>query len=449
MNKYQPVIGLEIHVELKTKAKMFCQCPANYFGKPPNTQTCPVCLGLPGALPVPNKKAIEWTQRIGKALNCQLNTVSKFDRKHYFYPDLPKGYQISQYDQPIASRGWLKLKIEEKRFRIRRVHIEEDTGKLIHKETETLIDFNRSGVPLVEIVTEPDFDNADDVKYFLEELHTLIRALGVSNCDMEKGSMRMEPNISLEVKNEKLVPSKSEGLKMKNYLPSYKVEVKNINSFRFVKQAIDYEIKRQSEMLEKGEMPEQETRGFDEGKKETYTQRTKEEAHDYRYFPEPDIPPMYFDEGMLSKIVLPELPHQKLERYMSEYGLRHDVAEIITHSALKAQYFEEVITYLKKQNEKVIYKEIANFMVNKKISTDIPIKEFAEKSLKILTPQKINEEVFLSTISHVIKLNPQASADYKKGKQSSIMFLVGQVMKELKGKANPQEVRKKLEEAIH
>ncbi len=238
MNKYKPVIGLEIHVELKTKSKMFCQCDADYFGKAPNSNTCPVCLGMPGALPVPNQKAIEWTVLIGQALNCHINTVSKFDRKHYFYPDLPKGYQISQYDEPFAVKGHLDLKTKDgiKSFGITRVHLEEDTGKLMHSGNDTLIDFNRSSVPLVEIVTEPDFDNAEDVKQFLEELHTIITYLDVSDADMEKGSMRLEPNISVRLAGEK-------------ELPKYKVEVKNINSFNFVKRAIEFEVKRHTELL--------------------------------------------------------------------------------------------------------------------------------------------------------------------------------------------------------
>src|SRR3989338_6143305 len=288
-SKYKPVIGLEIHVELKTKSKMFCQCESDYFGKPPNSNTCPVCLGLPGALPVPNKKAVEWTILIGKALNCKINSLSKFDRKHYFYPDLPKGYQISQYDEPIAINGkvvipdsfrdlnsknqMLKLvQHDKKKVGITRVHLEEDTGKLLHVGQDTLVDFNRSGVPLIEIVTEPDFENSDDVKQFLEELQVIIRYLGVSDTDMEKGSMRLEPNISvkrLEVGSWELEERKkpqTSNHKPQTFLPKYKVEVKNINSFRFVKQAIEYEVERQIGILEKEETPMQETRGFDEKK---------------------------------------------------------------------------------------------------------------------------------------------------------------------------------------
>lgn len=449
---FKPVIGLEIHVELKTKSKMFCQCPADYFGKPANSQVCPVCLGLPGALPVPNKKAIEWTILLGKALNCKINRFSRFDRKHYFYPDLPKGYQISQYDEPIAVEGRLSiidyLFSQKKEFRIRRVHLEEDTGKLIHKEKDTLVDFNRSGVPLVEIVTEPDFDNADDVKRFLEELQVIIRYLGISDADMEKGSMRLEPNISI-MKHE------TYNTKHKK-LPNYKVEIKNINSFRFVKQAIEYEIERQINILKKGEMPIQETRGFDEKKESTYSQRSKEEAHDYRYFPEPDIPPMVFSQEYIRKIEeqLPELPQQKVDRYVQKLGLRYRDAFILTRNRRVAGYFESVNEKLKIKSEKLQLKiknleqTVANFIINRKISTDLSEVDFIEKIIQVLKPKEIDEKILNTSINRIIEVNKKAVEDYRKGKKNALMFLVGQVMKEIKGKVEAKKIIKMLKDKL-
>ncbi len=428
--QYQPVIGMEIHVELKTKSKMFCQCSAEYFGKDPNTNTCPVCLGLPGALPVPNKRALEWCIKIGKALHCTINRVSKFDRKHYFYPDLPKGYQISQYDEPVAVKGYVEL--NGKRFGITRVHQEEDTGKLIHSGGDTLVDFNRSGVPLVEIVTEPDFTDSDDVKKFLEELYLIIRYLDVSDADMEKGSMRMEPNISL-----RMIGTTS--------LPNYKIEVKNINSFRFVKQAIDYEIERQREILDKGEVPVQETRGFDENKVATYSQRTKEEAQDYRYFPEPDIPPMVFEKEFTDSIAVPELPSDRLARYIGKIKIKESDAKVIVGDVVMSNYFERVLAGVK---DVLSAQSVANLIINKKINIDLPVDEFISKAKSLSMPKSTDMTVLHETITMVIQRNGKVAADYKNGKQNALMYLVGQVMREMKGKADAKLVIAKLKEKL-
>lgn len=442
MNTYKPVIGLEIHVELKTKSKMFCQCSADYFGKEPNSNTCPVCLGLPGALPVPNKQAVDWTILIGKALNCSINTISKFDRKHYFYPDLPKGYQISQYDEPIAVKGWLEVRglksQTPKKFRIHRVHLEEDTGKLMHEGADTLIDFNRSSVPLVEIVTEADFESAEDVKMFLEELHTIIRAIDVSDADMEKGTMRMEPNISVKKVTQ-------EGF------PPYKVEVKNINSFNFVKKAIEYEVERQTQILEEGKIPAQETRGFDDKKNTTYSQRSKEEAHDYRYFPEPDIPPMKFDDAYVSAIAntLPELPSKKIDRYM-KLGMKYEDAFGITREREMTLYFEQVLAEFKKIPgipEKP-EQTLVNLIINKKISAALSPSEFAKQAQAVLKPKETDMGKLQQVIKTVIEQNAKPVADFKSGKQNALMFLVGQVMREMKGQADANTVKTELQKTL-
>lgn len=447
---YKPVIGLEIHIELKTQSKMFCQCSADYFGQSPNSQVCPVCLGLPGALPVPNRQAIDWTILIGKALNCQINYFSKFDRKHYFYPDLPKGYQISQYDLPFCQNGYLEiypslLKEEKdfqkliKRFRIRRVHLEEDTGKLLHQERDTLIDFNRCGVPLVEIVTEPDFNNSEDVKRFLEELQVLIRYLGVSDCDMEKGTMRLEPNISVKYQGDNF--------------PNYKVEVKNINSFRFVKQAIDYEIKRQINLLEKGVIPHQETRGFDNKKGITYSQRSKEEAHDYRYFPEPDIPPIVLTKKEIELLDELVLPFNELKELIDSYHLRYNDAFVLTRDRERVCFFKRLINKFKQVMRKKnliinnLNQQVANLVVNKKISFESD-DEFIAKALLILVPPKSDEKLLINAVKKIITKNSKAVSDYKKGKKGVLMFLVGQVMKELRGKASAKEIMVQLAKVL-
>jgi aspartyl-tRNA(Asn)/glutamyl-tRNA(Gln) amidotransferase subunit B len=433
MDKYELVIGREIHVELKTKSKMFCQCSADYFGKEPNTNTCPVCLGMPGALPVPNRKAIEWTILLGKALGCTINKISKFDRKHYFYPDLPKGYQISQYDEPFCING--KLETGGQTFRIHRIHLEEDTGKLLHESGDTLIDFNRSSVPLVEIVTEADFRDSVSVKSFLEELYTIIKYLDISDADMEKGSMRMEPNISVRLKGQK-------------EYPNYKVEIKNINSFRFVKQAIDFEFKRHVELLEKGETPIQETRGFDEKKVSTYSQRTKENAHDYRYFPEPDIPPLVFSEDQLKEIEkgMVELPLDKMKRFVETFNIKEQDAFQLTRQSELAKYFEDVLVCQK--DDKEFPKKVINAILNKKISSTLTPCEFAQKVTELYAEKKTDEGALVISVDKVLSANPKSIEDYKSGKINAVMFLVGQVMKEMKGQADANLVKSKLEEKL-
>lgn len=439
MKSYIPIVGLEIHVGLKTKSKMFCSCPADWFGRAPNSLTCPVCLGLPGALPVANKKAIEWTILLAKALSCTINTHTKFDRKNYFYPDLPKGYQISQYDDPIGVNGRLMYS-DEQSVRIRRVHLEEDTGKLIHKDHETYVDFNRSGVPLVEIVTEPDFRSSDEAKRFLGELHTIITCLEISDADLEKGSMRMEPNISIKITN-------NQSSIINDNLPNYKVEVKNINSFRFVKQAIDFEVARQTKLLEKDQTPIQETRGYNENKQITFSQRIKEEAHDYRYFPDPDLPTFQFTQQFIDEIVVPELPNQKVARYVKDYKLRYQDAFILTRNKATAAYFEDVIDSVNIRVENYEQK-IAALIINKKIDVSLPVETFVIKAEALLKPKETDEGKLYEVITRVIAENPKPVEDYKKGKTAVVMFLVGLVMQEMKGNADAVFVKKSLEEAL-
>jgi aspartyl-tRNA(Asn)/glutamyl-tRNA(Gln) amidotransferase subunit B len=428
------IIGLEVHVELKTASKMFCNCSADYFGQEPNTHTCPVCLGLPGALPVPNQQAIEWCVQIGLALNCDIPLFSKFDRKNYFYPDLPKGYQISQYDQPFCLSG--HIEVNGKEIGITRVHMEEDTGKLTHTAGASLIDFNRSGVPLVEIVTEPDFDNAKDVKAYLQKLQQIVRYLGVSDADMEKGQMRLEPNISIS-----LNPNSKD-------LPKYKVEVKNINSFGFVEKAINFEIERQLEILEKGEIPKQETRGWNEGKNVTVSQRAKEEANDYRYFPEPDIPPIRWTKEQIAKLKaqIPELADEKLARFIKEYSLSEYDASILVKDAKLADYFEEAV---KVAQSKITPKQIANHIINRKINIDeiLPAK-LIEEIIQSNVTSEINIDELKSVVKKTLKDNPKIVEDYRKGKDSVIQFAIGQVMYIIKKKIDTNIVRQLILEGL-
>lgn len=448
--KYEPVMGLEIHVELNTKSKMFCSCSADYFGKEPNTQTCPVCLGLPGAMPFINEEAIKSCIKIGLALNCSVNPRSLFERKNYFYPDLPKGYQISQLRWPLNINGWIEVENdqgEKTKIRINRVHQEEDTGKLTHEGNETLIDYNRSSVPLVEIVTEPDFNDSSQVRDYAQKLQKIFRYLGVSNADMEKGDMRLEANISVrKVASDQSLESRKE-------LPPYRVELKNINSFRFMVAAVEYEIKRQIQLYEEGRDKElrQETRGWNEIKKETYVQRVKEEANDYRYFPEPDLPEFLEDdlgfkiEDLRSE--MPELPMQKFNRYQTELGISENNAKVLTEDRKMAEYFEEIV---KQSDGKIEAQQIANELVNKKIgagskSADEIIAAVLEKKSGI-----IDDETELGKLAaEVIAENEASVADFKKGNLNAINALLGGVMRKTKGKADPGKTKAIFEKLLN
>jgi aspartyl-tRNA(Asn)/glutamyl-tRNA(Gln) amidotransferase subunit B len=492
MNKYTPVIGMEIHVELKTKSKMFCDSKNGSASSAdlehePNVNICPVCTGQPGTLPVPNRQAIEFVQLAGLALGCELRLQSKFDRKNYFYPDLPKGYQISQYDQPLCEKG--KLKIDGKEVGITRIHLEEDTGKLIHPKgaNYTLVDFNRAGVPLMELVTEPDIETGEEARLFCQKLQQICRYLGISDADMERGHMRCEANVSLYREGE-------------DKLSGTKVEVKNINSFKFVEKAIAYEIERQTEMLERGEKIIQETRGFDSTKNITVSQRVKESAHDYRYFPEPDIPPLEFTHEYVAelKTKLPELPDQKTKRFTKEYKLPAADVEVLVSDKDLAAYFEETVSEIR---EKIKCGEIAaaedkavklasNYILTelkKHLSehghgiSDIKItpENYAELIVYVAAgkinssaaqtvllemyktggdPATIIEEKNLAQmedagelekiVAEVVAKNEKSVADYKAGKENVLKFLIGQVMKESRGKANPQTAEQMLRDKL-
>lgn len=459
--EYTPIIGLEIHVELATASKMFCGCKNDpFYAEQPNMHTCPVCLGLPGGLPVPNHKAIIYTIKLGLALGCEITELSKFDRKNYFYPDLAKGYQISQYDMPFCTNGLVRFAVvgkdgkkEQKTVRINRVHLEEDTGKLIHGSVDgkkvSLVDFNRSGVPLVEIVTEPDIRSGEEAKAFLKKLHQIIRYLEISGADMEKGSMRLEPNISVTQ-----LPITNSGLRIEpEELPPYKVEVKNINSFNFVKKAIDFEVKRHSALLDTGETPKQETRGYVESTATTVSQRSKEDAMDYRYFPEPDIPPIDLTRHMIDawKQELPELPDEKINRFLSSYSLKEEEVVSLTETKDKADYFEGCIALLE-GNERysgltagVIAKAIIN---RKQDGSTISPHDLLEECVKKRNDASVDQTVMTQAVTDVLREQPSAIADYKNGKEQALMFLVGQVKRKLQGKGDAKHIENLLKEVI-
>ncbi len=485
---YIPTIGLEIHVELKTKSKMFCSCLNDADEKKPNVNICPVCMGHPGTLPVINEEAVKKVIKTGLALNCKIPEYSQFDRKNYFYPDLPKGYQISQLYEPFCLNGFLK--VEGRKISIREVHLEEDTGKLIHPEggNYSLVDFNRAGVPLMELVTEPDFTSCEEVKKFVKELQLILRYLDISDADMEKGQMRVEANVS--VSKNSPVGEKKLGTK---------VEIKNLNSFRAVEKGIEYEIERQVQLLESGDKVAQETRGWDDVSGKTVSQREKESAHDYRYFPEPDLPPLHHSPKFINEIKLeiPELPQQKRERFGKEYELGDKAIELFSFSRDLSDYFEKTMSELRnwikeeRAKEKVSREEFiklakicANYMI-----TDLQglLKGGSPADEKFLiTPENFAEFVYLiyeskisskiaklvleemlktgADPSHIIKekglvqitdeteiekiikevliKNQKVVGDYKKGKETALQYLVGQVMARSKGKANPQSVQK-------
>ncbi|MGI6153838.1 MAG: Asp-tRNA(Asn)/Glu-tRNA(Gln) amidotransferase subunit GatB [Christensenellaceae bacterium] len=463
--KYEIVIGLEVHVEMSTKTKIFCGCK-NEFGAPPNTNVCPVCLAFPGTLPVLNEKAVEYGVKAGLSLNCHIPNYSKLDRKSYFYPDLPKAYQISQFDLPLCGKGEVELNIdgEKHTIGITRIHIEEDAGKLIHEGSVSEVDYNRGGVPLMEIVTEPDFRSAAQVRAFLDIVKANMEYIGVSDCKMEEGSLRCDINISVR-------PEGSEAY-------GVRTEMKNINSFSAANRAIEYEYKRHIEVIEDGGELVQETRRWDDAKGKTYSMRDKEEAHDYRYFPDPNLVPIYLTDERIQQIrdSLPELPAAKKARYVAEYGLPEYDAGVLTMSKYTAKLFEECVALYPepKAISNYIMVDLARLLNENNIEPkNIPITaEGLVGVLKLVSDGKINssvgkqvfEEMFktgkkpadivaekgleqiddtdeiLSLVQKIVKENPKPVQDYKNGNKKAMTFFVGQVMKATKGKANPKTV---------
>jgi aspartyl-tRNA(Asn)/glutamyl-tRNA(Gln) amidotransferase subunit B len=473
MATYETVIGLEIHVELNTRSKIFCSC-STAFGEAPNVNTCPVCLGLPGVMPVLNQEVVKLAVKAGNALGCEINLINKMDRKNYFYPDLPKAYQISQFDLPVCTGGFVDVLAEGKKTRVNltRIHIEEDAGKLIHLEDEayTLVDYNRGGVPLIEIVTEPDIRSAAEAVAFLKKLRAILVYAGISDCRMEQGSMRADVNISLREVG-------FEGL-------NTKVEIKNMNSMKEVFKAIKKEESRQLQLYTYGEGHKvvQETRRWDQAKGRTLSMRSKEDAHDYRYFPEPDLPPVKIDAGWVAGIraTLPELPDEKKQRMMTTYGLKEAEVDILIEEKEIAEFFEatvlqsgepresanwiitEVLRVMKHESRiplsprqladlvlevregtisRTAAKEVFEVLLNREEETAAIIEEMGLKQIS-------SAEVLEAIIQEVLDENPQAVADYRAGRTQSFGFLMGRCMKASKGKGNPGIVKQVLEDKL-
>ena len=473
---YEPVIGLEVHIQLSTNTKIFCGCPTG-FGAPPNENVCPVCLGLPGALPVLSRHAVELAIQASLAMHCRVNPFSRFARKNYFYPDLPKGYQISQYDQPLAEHGWLEVSVEgaRKRIGVTRVHMEDDAGKSIHdgfKDSAryTYVDLNRSGTPLIEIVSEPDLRTSEEAHAYLTELKLAMQFIGVSDCDMEKGNLRCDANVSVRRKGAEKFGTK--------------VEVKNLNSFRYAKMAIDYEIARQVELIESGGKVVQETRLYNAELGETVSMRSKEHAHDYRYFPEPDLVPLRIGEAWLGRVQtdMPELPADKRVRFVEEYGLREYDANVLTLTREMADYYE--VAAKSSQDAKAVANwvtgELAGALKGRAI-TESPVSAGHLGELVSLIGSgeisgKLAKEIFArmfetgqpartvmdreglkqisdtgalgKIIDDVIAANPKQVEQYKAGKTAVVGFLVGQAMKASKGQANPATVNELLRQKL-
>lgn len=472
---FEAVIGLEVHLHLNTKTKAFCGCSTE-FGKEPNSQVCPVCLGFPGTLPVFNQTALDYAIKVALALGCKVQEYTKFDRKNYFYPDLPKAYQISQYDLPLSLDGFLNIDSGEglKRIGITRVHMEEDAGKLIHENNVSLVDFNRTGVPLLEIVSEPDMNTPEEAYQYLSMLKSVIEYLDVSDCDMEKGSLRCDANISLRLKGEKRL--------------GIKTELKNMNSFKGVKDALNHEIVRQNEALESGKELIQETRLWDAKESKTLPMRTKEGAKDYRYFPEPDLPPFIIKEEQIAGIrkSIPELPYEKLERFVKEYGISIYDAKILVSSKKDALFAEECFKSYSGKDKKLVVNwfigpllteansrglsvlalnitsgkllGLLSFVENNAIShltaklvlTDmIDSGKTAEEIIKEKNLAQVSDSGELKKIAkEVIAENSKSVVDYKSGKENALMFLVGQLMRKSNGKANPKIAKELLKEML-